>query len=182
MMQKTSFLDAMDTWRTPERIIFVTSINENGTPHIITISWQMRVAFNPQIFAISIGQTRYMHSCIADSKEFVLAVPGESLAKAALACGKKSTRMEDRFKTYGLLTKQGESVNSPIIENCLANFECQLIAQMDAGDHTIFVGQVLHSWVNEGQGSNLLVVRDVSVYNVLAKGPPYVVGTIKEKD
>lgn len=179
-MQKKSFLDAMDKWRTPERIVFVTSTNEENGPHVITVSWKMRVSFNPKVFAISVGKSKYMHSCISGSREFVLAVPGEDLAEEVLACGKKSNRIEDRFNKYGLKTMQGERVKSPIIENCLANFECTVIEHLDVGDHTIFVGQVLTSWASEDNQNNLLVVGDQAGYRVLAEEPPYSIGVVKD--
>lgn len=38
----------------------------------------------------------------------------------------------------------------PLIENCLARFECQRVATHDGGDHLIVVGQVLRAEMRNG--------------------------------
>ena len=179
-MEKKSFLEAMDKWRTPERLVLVTSVNESNEPHVITVGWKMRTSFNPPMFAIAVGNGKYMHECISQSEEFVLAVPGDDLAEQVLACGNQSNAFEDRFKKYGLLTKTGESVKSPLIDNCIANFECQVINQVDSGDHTIFIGQVVNSYSSNEEKQNLLVVDDQAGYEVLAEEAPYAVGVVKK--
>jgi 3-hydroxy-9,10-secoandrosta-1,3,5(10)-triene-9,17-dione monooxygenase reductase component len=32
---------------------------------------------------------------------------------------------------------------APVLEDCVAAFECQLVSQQDAGDHVLFIGRVL---------------------------------------
>ncbi|AXI45660.1 flavin oxidoreductase [Sulfitobacter sp. SK012] len=38
----------------------------------------------------------------------------------------------------------------PLIDNCLARLECQLVATHPGGDHVIVVGQVIHADINSG--------------------------------
>ena len=38
----------------------------------------------------------------------------------------------------------------PIIKECVAHLECKLSQQVTTGDHTIFVGEILKAYVNEG--------------------------------
>jgi flavin reductase (DIM6/NTAB) family NADH-FMN oxidoreductase RutF len=180
IMIKKSFLEAMDKWRTPERLVLVTSANESGEPHVITVGWKMRTSFNPPMFAIAVGHGKYMHECISQSEEFVLAVPGEDLANEVLACGNQSNSIEDRFKKYGLVAKPGESGKSPLIENCIANFECQVMSQIESGDHTIFIGQVVNSYASDKEKQNLLVVDNRAGYDVLAEEAPYAIGVVKD--
>ncbi len=180
-MEKKSFLEAMDKWRIPERLVLITSVDESGYPHVITVGWKMRTSFNPPIFAISVGQGKYMHECISQSEEFVLAIPGEDLANEVLACGNPTKSGEDRFDKFGLIPMAGESGKSPLITNCIANFECQVINRIDSGDHTIFIGQVVNSYAGDEDKQNLLVVDDQAGYDVLAKDAPYAIGVVKKK-
>ena len=39
-MKLADFKDAMDMWRTPERIVFITSVDSDGKPAIITVGWK----------------------------------------------------------------------------------------------------------------------------------------------
>lgn len=178
MMKKTTFIEAMDVWRTPERVVLVTSVDSDGLPHVITVGWKMRTSFSPIMFAIAVGHDRYMHKCISESQEFVIAVPGSDLAEESLICGKQGEKV-DRFEKCGLEKLAAYSIKSPLIKNCLANFECKVVNQIETGDHTLFVGEVVNAWVNEKSGKNLLIVGDEDGYDVLAEEGPYRVGVVK---
>ncbi len=177
-MKRTPFVEAMNVWRTPERVVFVTSVNDDGLPHVITVGWKMRTSFHPPMFAIAIGHDGHMHSCISESQEFVIAVPGSDLAEESLLCGKQGEK-RDRFEMCGLEKLTAQSVKSPLIKNCLANFECQVVDEIETGDHTLFVGKVVNSWINEQAGRNLIVVGDEDGVDVLAEDGPYRIGVVK---
>jgi len=114
-----------------------------------------------------------------ESKEFVIAVPGAELAKGTLLCGISSPEKIDRFKQGGLITKPGNFVSSPLIENCIANFECKLAADLPTGDHTIFVGEVVASWINETPSKNLLIIGEDGGTELLAAQGPYRIGVLR---
>ena len=56
--------------------------------------------------------------------------------------GLQSGATVDKFRDIELL--EG-STGSPLLRDCLAWFECRVVAQMDAGDHTVFLGDVINS-------------------------------------
>jgi len=177
-MKTTSFRDAMELWNKPERVILVTCMDSDQIPKVMTVGWKMRTSFQPPMFAIAISEKRKMHECLSDSSEFVIAVPGADLADEVLICGSPD-EAENRFERCGFKTREGLFVKSPIIENCLANFECKIVHTMQAGDHTIFVGEVLASWANERPTKNLVIVGENEGYESLAEDEPYKIGVIK---
>ena len=114
-MKQVNFQEAMEFWAKPERIVLVTSLDQEGQPQVMTVGWKMRTSFQPPMFAISVGVKRNMHKCIEESKEFVIAVPGAELAKGTLLCGISSPEKSTRFKAGGLITKPGNFVSSRLI-------------------------------------------------------------------
>lgn len=48
---------------------------------------------------------------------------------------------EDKFATMTYTTGAG---GSAVLENCAAHFECELYQTIDAGDHIILIGKVIH--------------------------------------
>jgi flavin reductase (DIM6/NTAB) family NADH-FMN oxidoreductase RutF len=54
---------------------------------------------------------------------------------------------QDRFD--GLEWQPGES-GAPLLPNALANIECAVVQRTAAGDHDIFVGEVVHVRVADG--------------------------------
>jgi len=133
----------------PEQIVLVTSVDAMGKPNIITMGWSMFCSGDPPMVAISVGKTRYSHKLIFQTKEFVYTFPGEDLEKEMLYCGTHSGRDVDKFKETGLTAVEAKFVKPPLIEECIANFECQVVGEYDAGDHTIFVGKIVATWISE---------------------------------
>ena len=133
----------------PEQIVLVTSVDTMGKPNIITMGWSMFCSGDPPMVAISVGKTRYSHRLISQTKEFVYTFPGEDLEKEMLYCGTHSGRDVDKFKETGLTAVKAKLVKPPLIEECIANFECQVVGKHDAGDHTIFVGKIVAAWISE---------------------------------
>ncbi len=177
-MNTIGFKESMELWRTPERVVLVTSIDKQQVPHVITVSWFSRVSFDPPMFAVAIGNNRTMYDLINESKELVIAIPGPELAEAVLGCGKSGQELEDRFEKYGIETKAGKEVKSPLLANCLVNYECLVKEQVVAGDHTVFIVKVKQSWASDNPSQNLILIGDDSGYNLLAESGPYKVGTV----
>ncbi|MEW6328487.1 MAG: flavin reductase family protein [Candidatus Micrarchaeota archaeon] len=127
----------------PARLVLVTSVDEKGKPNIITLAWAMPASFEPPLVAIAIGKTRYSHSLVRTCKEFVVNFPGESLARETLLCGSISGRNKNKFEEAKLTPMRAEKVKPPVIKECARALECRVAKEIDAGDHTIFIGEVL---------------------------------------
>jgi len=52
-------------------------------------------------------------------------------------------------------TYQLSSTGSPVLNECIASFECELSSKVEAGDHTIIIGKVLNV-VEDGSGEPLI--------------------------
>lgn len=179
MLKNVTFKEALEVWSKPERLVFVTSLDDKGKPRVMTVGWITRASFRPPMLAIVVGKERSMHAALEVTGEFVVAVPGEELAKETLSCGTSSASDTDRFQQCQFITKPGNLVKAPMIENCLANFECKISQQISSGDHTIFIGEVVSSWVRDTLTQNLVLVGDQDGYQVLAEEGPYRVGIIR---
>jgi flavin reductase (DIM6/NTAB) family NADH-FMN oxidoreductase RutF len=70
------------------------------------------------------------------------------MAKAALFFGSKSGRDIDKFAEFECTTEPANQIDSLLLADAVANFECTFESQMVAGDHFIFVGKIVASHVN----------------------------------
>jgi len=132
----------------PEPVVLAVSIGD-GKANIIPLGWSMITSFGPPMMAISIGHTRYSHELISKGKEFVLAYPTENMGKDVLYCGTHSGMDVDKFKATSLKSMPAKLIKPPLIEGAAANFECKVVSQIDTGDHTIFVGEVVTAYVSD---------------------------------
>lgn len=102
--------------------------------HGMTANAFMSVSLEPKLVAISIGEKAKMLKYINSSKQFainILASNQKELSKQF--AGQLDSTIDVAFYNYQGL---------PVLKNSLAVITCELFSQLDAGDHTIFIGKV----------------------------------------
>ena len=72
----------------------------------------------------------------------------QSQRKDILYCGSVSGWKEDKFKHCKFKTIRSKKVKPPILENSIACFVCKVTKTCNTGDHTIFIGEILVSYVS----------------------------------
>ncbi|NPV09559.1 MAG: flavin reductase family protein [Anaerolineae bacterium] len=136
----------------PEWIVLVVTRREDGFVDVMPAGWVMRVSGTPPMFAVSVGHSRYTNELVRQAGEFVLAFPSAHMAETVAICGSHSGREMDKVERCGLKMVPGRVLSTPLIEDAFINFECRLTTATEAGDHTIFVGEVLASYMGDVPG------------------------------
>ena len=135
----------------PRQTVLVTCIDEKTKkPNILPIAWCTPLSFDPLLVGVSVAPQRYSHGLIAGSGEFVINLPTSEILSKAVRCGKISGRDRDKFSEVGLTPKPARALKVPVIEECIAHLECKLAEKIPIGDHTLFVGEVIAAYANEG--------------------------------
>ena len=134
----------------PQLTVLVTCVDSAGNANIITLAWAMPVSGSPPLLVVSIAPKRHSYKLIVETKEFVVNIPTMDIVKGTLFCGRRSGRKYDKFKETGFTPLPAKMVRAPIIKECVAHLECKLYRRITAGDHSLFVGEILTAYVNEG--------------------------------
>ncbi|MFA6472608.1 MAG: flavin reductase family protein, partial [Candidatus Latescibacterota bacterium] len=129
-----------------------------GKVNPITLGWIMLTSHVPPMFAFSVGVTRYSLEVIRYAHEFVIAFPTELQSRETLLFGTSSGRDLDKLKMSGIATSPAHKMNSLLLEEAAANFECRLVSEFTTGDHVIFVGEVIASHINQNASGRLYTV------------------------
>jgi flavin reductase (DIM6/NTAB) family NADH-FMN oxidoreductase RutF len=130
----------------PYVTLLVTCCDAAGSANIITIAWAIPVSGRPPLMALSVAPPRHSFGLIQETGEFVVNVAPFELAEKALYCGRRSGRDVNKFDEAGLTAKPAQHVRPPIIAECIAHLECRVVQDIEAGDHHIFVGEVLAAY------------------------------------
>jgi flavin reductase (DIM6/NTAB) family NADH-FMN oxidoreductase RutF len=79
-------------------------------------------------------------------EQVVIAIAKDKNGKAnPITLGGRDT---DKFAEFDCKTEHAKAIDSLLLSDAVANFECTLESQMPAGDHIIFVGEVVSSHIN----------------------------------
>lgn len=113
--------------------------------NVITLDWHMPVSFEPFLYSICVGKTRFSCGVIQNSKVFVVNFVPYNLKEKVLFCGRNTGENMDKIKESGLTKEESEKVDCFRVKEAVAWLECEVINEIDAGDHIIFIGKVISS-------------------------------------
>lgn len=147
MQKQASFERAYKT-KYPEQVVIVIAKDKACKANPITLGWTMIASYEPPLMAIGVYKGHYSVKCIRHSKCFTLVYPSADMAKAALFFGEHSGRDTDKFAEFPCKTAPAKKIDSLLLTDAVANFECRLVRQIPTGDHITFVGQIVCAHVN----------------------------------
>lgn len=122
--------------------LYLVGSSRNGHPLVILANWVSQVSFSPPLVAVAIERESKVHQFISDSGYFsvnVLPAGNTQLPRDFL----KS--QEPKEGTINGHPFQVSRHGSPLIDDAGSSLECQVVAAHEAGDHTLFIGQVIQS-------------------------------------
>lgn len=118
--------------------VTIVTVQHGGQPHGLTASSFSGVSLNPPLVLVCVGKHAYSHGLIEQSQAFAVNL----LSQAQQEWGQRfaNPAIADRFAG---IEYSKASTGSPILPDSLAWIDCTLHQAHDAGDHTIFVGEVV---------------------------------------
>ena len=135
------------SFKYPEQISILVVKDQKGKYNPITLGWVMNASHHPPMFAVSIGKTRYSLSAVRQAGEFTLNFPSVEMTEFTLFCGTHSGKSTEKI-TSAVKIEPAKTIDSLLLSDSAAAFECRLVNEMEAGDHIIFTAEVTASFVS----------------------------------
>lgn len=127
----------------PLPAVMVSAGDKNGNTNILTVAWTGTICTNPAMVYISVRPERYSYQMINDTKEFVINLTTEKLAKATDYCGVRSGRDVDKWKEMNLHQEKASTLEyAPLISESPVNIECRVTEVKELGSHHMFLAEV----------------------------------------
>ncbi|MBW2524064.1 MAG: flavin reductase [Deltaproteobacteria bacterium] len=128
--------------------VCVVTVGLGGLENGLTVSWLTQVSFDPPMLAFSIDKKHYSAELIEDVPSFVVNLLREDQLEIAGHFAKRS--MTGDAKIDGVDYRATET-GLAILTDALAYYECDVVAQHEAGDHWVVIGEVTDAGVlNDG--------------------------------
>ncbi len=148
MLKAVDFGQAAKT-KYPEPITIAIATDPSGKPNPITLGWSMFASGKPPMFAIAVATPHYSVEAIRHANAFTVVWPSSDMEKEAMFFGSRSGRDTNKIKELGTNTLPAEKIDSVLLPDAVANFECVLDSDVQVGDHIIFFGTVVASYMND---------------------------------
>ena len=127
----------------PTGVAIVTTTDENGEPVGLTVNSFASVSLDPLLVLWSIDHGVSSLKSFTEGKGYAVHILADDQTDL---CRIFSSKDVDRFASCQWEMSEN---NLPIIKDSLAVFECRLFNPVEAGDHTILIGEVIDIQVND---------------------------------
>lgn len=127
-------------------VTIVTSLHADGRPCGLTVNAFCSLSLVPPQVLVCVERDADSFDCIERAGVFAVNILEEGRGEA----------LSRRFSTWGVEDKfrgvahRAERTGAPILEAALAWVDCRLSQKVSAGDHEVFIGEVLDGDAHEG--------------------------------
>jgi flavin reductase (DIM6/NTAB) family NADH-FMN oxidoreductase RutF len=126
-------------WRMPSGIYLLGTI-AGGRSNLMTHNWAMQVSTEPKLMAVSVRMDAVSHDLLERGGVFSLCF----LKRDDRALARSFTKpAEDQGATLGGHLVERGLTGAPILVAAAAWVECEVRSQVPAGDHSIFLGEIV---------------------------------------
>ncbi|MFN5117708.1 MAG: flavin reductase family protein [Cyanobacteriota bacterium] len=119
--------------------VFICGVAEGDEVNGFTASWVTQGSFEPPLVVMAVRSDSSSNGMIQRTGRFSLNVLAADQKDLAAVFFKPQKAVGGRFDAAPF---ELGALGLPILKDALGAVECQLVGQVSAGDHTVFVGEV----------------------------------------
>ena len=131
-------------WEIPSGVFVVTLLDEervNG----YAAGWVVRVSEVPVMIQVAVWDQNYSFDLAQNCTHFAVHILEEGQQDVALHFGRKSGRDCDKLAGFAV---QESASGIPILKDCLAHLECEVVWRKVFGDHMVLVGNAVQKSIH----------------------------------
>lgn len=134
-----AYRDALGTF--PTGVAVITTLDDQGKPVGLTCNSFSSVSLEPPLVSWSLRLKSTNLETFRRATTFAINILGEDQKQLSARFASSSLSAGEKFRD---VTWTPRHAGLPVIDDCVASFECDTYAQHVAGDHILFLGQVVH--------------------------------------
>jgi flavin reductase (DIM6/NTAB) family NADH-FMN oxidoreductase RutF len=104
------------------------------------------LSLDPVMILVCVEKNTYTHGVIERSGVFTVNILGEHQEAVSRVFAKRGEPEKGTLRGQGFTIGQ---TGAPILSDCLAFLECRVAEKLEGGDHSIFLGEVVHQGVQD---------------------------------
>jgi flavin reductase (DIM6/NTAB) family NADH-FMN oxidoreductase RutF len=126
----------------------------------MTLNWATQVSSDPKVLAVSVEKGAFTHELVAEAGVFALSIVDRE-DRAIVRKFTKPVDVDAEARTLnGFPFSDGPATGAPVLDQAVAWVECRVRQQVDAGDHTLFLGEVVDAGFSKPEDTPVLRMED----------------------
>ncbi|MGO8876367.1 MAG: flavin reductase family protein [Acidimicrobiales bacterium] len=146
-------------WKLPMGL-YVLGSRCGDQRNLMTINWAMQISLQPKHVAVSVEVAAVTHRLVAEGGCFSLSLLSRQHRAEVRTFVKPAVEDPVAGTLSGMAYRQALT-GAPIPEIAIAWLDCELRQRLDAGSHTLFVGEVVDAgFADGGEDADVLRMED----------------------
>jgi flavin reductase (DIM6/NTAB) family NADH-FMN oxidoreductase RutF len=133
--------------------LYAVTVAHDGDEHGMTANWVTQAAFEPPMVVVAVENTSKTIGMIRDAHYFVINLLEAGQRELAGRLGRTSEQVPHKLK--GIKTKPAPVSKTPVLAEAIGWVECRTVASLPAGDHTLFLGEIVEAGMENADGQPL---------------------------
>ncbi|EKD95676.1 MAG: hypothetical protein ACD_24C00392G0001 [uncultured bacterium] len=146
--------------RFPEPLALIITKSNNEQVNFCPVGYFSLVSYKPLIWAVAVYKKHFTNKVIKETKDFVLCLPSVEQTKDVLYSGSVHGYIEDKSKKVSFKQITIAESRIPLIDESIACFICNVMKEIEVGDHTLFCGEIKYSYISDKKWSDKIYNLD----------------------
>lgn len=127
--------------------------------NLMTMNWALQVSFDPKLVAVGVEKTAVSHRLVSAGGVFALSILARE-DKAVVRKFVKPAQWDAGERTLNGFPVREEVTGAPVLADAVAWLDCRVHDHVDAGGHTLFVGEVVGAGFYRDEDTPVLRMED----------------------
>jgi flavin reductase (DIM6/NTAB) family NADH-FMN oxidoreductase RutF len=146
-------------WRMPSGLYVVGSTDGGERRNGMTLNWATQISFDPKWIGISVERSAFTHELVEASGVFSLCLIARE-DRAIVRRFTKPVEVDLDARTLNGFPYVERVTGAPILAQSVAYLDCEVRERLVAGNHTLFVGEVVDCAFLAGEDTEVLRMED----------------------
>src|SRR5438874_597657 len=145
-------------WTMPAGLFAIGS-RAGDRRNMMTANWVTQVSFDPKLVAVSVEKTAFTHELVHEGRAFSVNVVDRD-DRAVVRKFTKPVTVDEQAKTLNEIPFRDGRTGVPVLSDAVAFVECGVRQEVECGDHTPFVGEVVVAGFQNPEDTDVLRMED----------------------
>ena len=145
-------------WKMPAGLFAIGS-RAGDRRNMMTANWVTQVSFDPKLVAVSVEKAALTHELVHGGRAFSVNVVDRD-DRAVVRKFTKPVTVDEQAHTLNEIPYRDGRTGVPVLSEAVAFVECEVRQEVDCGDHTVFVGEVVEAGFQKPEETEVLRMGD----------------------
>jgi flavin reductase (DIM6/NTAB) family NADH-FMN oxidoreductase RutF len=145
-------------WTMPSGL-YVIGSRHGDRLNLMTANWVTQVSFDPKLVAVSVEQDALTHSLIREGCAFSVNLVSRE-DRAIVRKFTKPVEVDTGAGTLNGFPFHAAGTGAPVLDQAVAYLDCELRQEVEVGNHTLFLGEVVDSAFQQDEAVEVLRMED----------------------